>query len=387
MASEPETPASAAAESRESRPLAAWQRLMDAAGKPDVQSDMLQVIKTVIAATAAWWISLYLLDSQVPFLAPWVALMTMHVTVYQTVARGIQTAIASVLGVALSFVIGVYLEVNVWTFALAMVIGLLGARVPRLRAEGIGIATTAIFLLASGFDDQQPLLVDRLLEIGVGVAVAILVNLIIIPPLREREAAGVVDDINRRTGSVLENMAEELSSSWDTDKADAWFRETASMSQEVESAWRSVRFAKESRWVNPRYLLQLRRRKEESGETSYVEILQRVDEGVSHLRHLTRTLRDAPDAQGGWGATFRERWVEIVRDAGRAIADPDIEVEPVRDRLTALSVEMGKGRDLPDEDWPLYGSLLASTRHIVVIVDDVASARAARESGRENPQT
>ena len=108
--------------------------------------------------------------------------MTMQFTVYHTFISGIQTAIASVIGVGLSFVIGTYLDVNVWTFGLAMVIGLIGARVPKLRAEGIGIATTSIFLLASGFDDQQPLLYDRILEILLGVAVAIAINLIIFPP-------------------------------------------------------------------------------------------------------------------------------------------------------------------------------------------------------------
>lgn len=70
----------------------------------------------------------------------------------------------------------------------------------------------------------------------------------------------------------------------------------------------------------------------------------------------------------------------MARDAGRAIADPDAEVEPIADRLSALAVDLADHTELPRRSWPLYGSLIASMQHIAVIVDDVASARAAREA-------
>ena len=157
------------------------------------------------------------------------------------------------------------------------------------------------------------------------------------------------------------------------------------MSEELDSAWRTVRFARESEKMNPRTRLTVpsrtRRGPSPAADASYEEILARVDEGISHLRHLARTLRDATYDDGEWDSTFRERWVEIVRDAGRAIADPDTEVEPIHDRLTALAADVSEDGRLPRRSWPLYGSLIASMRHIAVIVDDVASAREAREAG------
>ncbi|MEO2095888.1 MAG: hypothetical protein ABGX90_01895 [Brachybacterium sp.] len=62
-------------------------------------------------------------------------------------------------------------------------------------------------------------------------------------------------------------------------------------------------------------------------------------------------------------------------------------MEPIEDRITALAREMATDRSLPEESWPLYGFLLSSMRHIAVIVDDVASAREAREATTENPRT
>ncbi|MGP5638832.1 FUSC family protein [Brachybacterium tyrofermentans] len=363
------------------------QKLWAAAVQPEAVTGWLQIAKAVIAGTVAWWLSRDVLDSQMPFLAPWTALLTVHLTVYRSVSRGLQTLVASILGVALSFVIGAWLGVSVGTFALALAVGMVLALVPWIRDEGVAIATTAIFVLGAGFGQQQPLLLDRILEIGLGVAVGIAVNLLIIPPLREKQAARYVDSINRRMGGVLVDMADEFATAWDTERADAWVEETRSMSRELASAWQEVHFARESERGNPRTRRAgalLRRHRgtpaDDAEEASYEEILARVEEGISNLRHLSRTLREGAYAEGEWDDRFRQRWVAVVRDAGRSIADPDAEVEPIADRLSALALDLADNTELPRRSWPLYGSLIASMLHIAVIVDDVASARAARET-------
>lgn len=362
------------------------ERATDLVRRPEFVTDLLQIIKSVVAATAAWWISAAVLDSQMPFLAPWTALLTVHATVYRSLSRGAQSTVASTIGVALSFVIGNYLGVSIWTFALALFIGLIGARLSWIRDEGVAIATTAIFILGGGFDSQQPLLLERISEVALGVAVGLVVNLIVVPPIRDRQASRYIDSINRRMGDVLISMSQEFSDSWDTDRAEVWFRETESMSNELSTAWQSVRFARESRRVNPRgdlrmkvHTKRLNNVHEQADAESYENILQRIDEGISHLRHLARTLQEASYADGEWDTHFRRQWSEIVNDAGRSIADPDAEVEPVHDRIEDLSRNMSDDNHLPRTSWPLYGSLITSMRHIALIVDDVASARAARE--------
>lgn len=361
--------------------------LWSAAVQPESVTGWLQIAKAVIAGTVAWWLSRDVLDSQMPFLAPWTALLTVQLTVYRSVSHGLQTLVASILGVALSFVIGVGLGVSVGTFALALAVGMLVALVPWIRDEGIAIATTAIFVLGAGFGEQQPLLLDRIVEIALGVGVGVVVNLLIVPPLREKQASRYVDSINRRMGGVLVDMADEFATAWDMERADAWVEETRAMSEELGGAWQMVRFARESERGNPRTRRATGRSRRGQGatadhaeEASYEDILARVEEGISHLRHLSRTLREGAYADGEWDDRFRERWVAVARDAGRAIADPDAEVEPIADRLSALAVDLADHTELPRRSWPLYGSLIASMEHIAVIVDDVASARAAREA-------
>lgn len=361
-------------------------RLRRLLGEPEVATDLLQIVKCVVAATAAWWISGSLLHSTVPFLAPWTALLTVHATIYRSLSRGVQTTVASAVGTGLSFVIGAYLGVSPWTFGLALMVGLVGSRLSWLRDEGIAIATTAIFILGSGFSSQTPVLADRLVDVGLGVGVGIVVNLLLIPPLRNEQAARYIDHMNRRIGDILIEMAEELSTSWSTDRIDAWLDETIASDDELNSAWQTVRFARESARMNPRQRVSARTlsaqrssRRSEGRPAPYEDILSRLGEGIAHIRHLVRTLQAATRAESPWGDQFRSVWVDILADTGHAIQDPDAEVEPLYDRITALVDRFPAGSGQRDREWPLYGSLITSLRHIVIIVDDVASARRARE--------
>lgn len=361
-------------------------RLRHWASGPETLTDVLQITKSVVAATTAWVLSIYVLGSEMPFLAPWTALLTVHATVYRSFARGAQTTVSSAAGVGLSFVVGHFLGVSPWTFALALLVGMVVSRFRWIKDEGAAIATTAIFVLGGDYAAQESLLMDRILEVGLGVALGVVVNLLVLPPLRDQQASRYVDSINRRMGGVLLNMADEFDESWDTEQAEAWLAETNSMTSELNSAWGVVRFARESQVANPRLRVRVRRaraehhQRTEDGKIQYEEILSRLDEGISHLRNLTRTLREAAYVDSGWDTRFRENWVNIVRGASEAIADPEGEVEPYYQRLDQLASEMSDAQNLPHSAWPLYGALITSVRHIVLVVDDVGSAREARES-------
>jgi len=374
-----------------------WHRLADRLRSRDLLTDLVQIVKSVLAATLAWWISVWGLHSELPFLAPWIALLTVQVTVYRSVRSGVQIWVASAIGVGVSYLVGTFLGVSVWTFALAVLVGLVGARLPWLRTEGVAIATTAIFVLGSGFGSQEPLLNNRLLEAAIGVAVALLVNLLVAPPLRKRQAARHVDGVNRRMGEILIEMADELESSWDTDRADVWVQETMALSQRLSSVGQAVQVARESARLNPRdsshwphltsERAQQRRQVANEGSVNYEEIFARLGEGIATLRDLALTVRDSTHADGRWDEYFRGQWVGILRDAGRSIHDPHADVEPVQDRLDGLAGRMSRSDGLPPgADWPVYGALITGLHRIAVIVDDVASAQGARDPSQPNPQ-
>lgn len=342
--------------------------------KPETLSDFLLVGKAVVASTIAWALAVFVLGSQVAFMAPWTALLTVHATVHRSLSRGAQTTVSSAVGMGLAFIIMHFFGVQVWTFALALLVGLLGARLSWIRDEGVAIATTALFI----FTADDPMFSDRFIELLLGVGVGIVVNLLVLPPLKDRQAARYVDSINRRMGTVMVEMADELKNSWDSNSADNWLDETLSMSRELDSAWQTVRLARESERHNPRKII--RHRQSGKQEVSYEEILDRIEEGISHLRNLIRTIREASCQVDSWDEQFRSGWGQIVNDVGLAIADPQGDVSPQVDRLHNLSDQMSASDDLPDIEWPLYGGLITSLHNIMVIVDDVASARQARQT-------
>lgn len=349
-------------------------RAADHVRHPATLTGLLQIVKSTVAATLAWWLAVEVLQSQQSFLAPWTALLTVHLTVSRSLVRGVQTFISSTLGVLLSLVVGIYLGVAIWTYALAILVGLLVALLPGIRKEGGAVATTAIFLLSQGFNADGPMLIDRILEVGTGVAVGVAVNLILVPPLRDHQAARLVDDLNERIGAVLDSMATEFAESWDTEQAEEWLADIERMRNDLISTWDEVEFAQESRERNPRSLMHNKK------GANYKEILYRVDEGIAHLRHLARTLDESSHSSNEWDNRFREQWAEVAGSAARRIANPDAEVEPISDRLDEITREMSEGYDLPSLEWPVYGSLIASLRNIAVVVDDVASAREARDA-------
>ncbi|OAV60678.1 hypothetical protein A6F49_11315 [Enteractinococcus helveticum] len=347
--------------------------------EPETTADLLLASKAVIAGTSAWALSVGVLGTDVAFMAPWTALLTVHATVHRSLSRGVQAAVSSAVGMGLAFVILYFLGVNIWTFALVLFIGLMGARLSWIRDEGIAIATTAIFI----FTSDDPMFADRFIELILGVSVGIVVNMMVLPPLRDRQAARYVDSINRRMGAVLVDMADEFSESWDVEQADAWLEETQSMSEELNSAWQTVRLARESRRENPRRLLR-RKFRDEDDDFDYEAVLNRIDEGISHLRNLTRTMREATWAISSWDDRFRKGWVRIAHDLGEAIADPDGDVQAQNERLDELVTGMSHAGNLPNMQWPMYGAMLSSLRHIIQIFSDVTSSRASRQTPEDN---
>lgn len=358
---------------------------------PETATSIIQILKSTIAGTLAWWLAVVVFHSDFPFLAPWIALLTVHATVYRSLNRGLQMLVSSVAGVGLSFLIGNYLGVSVWTLALALLIGMAASRLKWIEDEGVAIATTAIFVFSSGYADNEVLLVERIIDVALGVGVGLLVNLLLVPPLRDAQAARYVNHINQRMGDVLIGIADDLTESWDSERAEARVDEAVAVDAEVDAAWHSVLVARESRWANPRLRMRLARRSGRAdsrteAQIPYEQILERVGEGGAHLRHLARTLRESTIEGTRWDPAFLDPWVEIVRDAGHAIKDPDVDVEPIHERLASLTHQLSDAERLPQDHWPLYGSLITSMQHIARIVDDVASARQAREAARENPR-
>jgi hypothetical protein len=152
-------------------------------------TNALQIVKTVLAAVVAWVLAVHVFDIEQAFLAPWAALLTVHATVYRTLRRGVQQVGATVLGVLVAFALGSIFGLNALSLGLTILVGLIAGSVRGLRAETTTAAATALVVLTTGASDDPSMLVSRLLDTGIGIAVGLIVNLLVWPPLRDRSAA------------------------------------------------------------------------------------------------------------------------------------------------------------------------------------------------------
>lgn len=55
---------------------------------PRTRSDLVQILKAVLAAVLAWYVAAHQLGLTESFMAPWTAMLTVHATVYRSFTRG-----------------------------------------------------------------------------------------------------------------------------------------------------------------------------------------------------------------------------------------------------------------------------------------------------------
>ena len=348
-------------------------RALTSLREPATQTDLLQITKAVVAAVAAWVLAVQYFGLQQPFLAPWAALLTVHATVYRTFWRGAQSVLATALGIGLSFVVAEIVGLGAVSLGLALLGGLLLSRAGVLRDEGVTVATTAMFVLTTGYEQQQTMLLDRFLDTAIGVVVGIVANLVIVPPLNDRSAQQQVDRINEKLGVLMSEMATEMRSTWSEERSQSWIEQTRDMDEDLDHAWQLVRHAHESGWWNPRRRLAGRA----MAPTQYEEVLRRLEEGIAQTRAMARTIHESTRSAHEWDPRFRDPWLDILEETGRRVSDVDADVSSLHDRLDDLTRELAS-EDLPGLLWPVYGALTAGLLNVVDIVDDVATSRPVR---------
>lgn len=352
-----------------------WERLRkkidDRISDPIWWNDGLQLLKTVLAAVAAWVIAKSVLDLPQPFLAPWAALLVVHATVYRTFSKGTQQVAATVVAVLLATAVGESFGLSTWAVALLLVLALLLGAVPWLGVEATTIATTGLVVLTTGFESDR-LLISRLLDTGIGVAVGMLVNVIVWPPLRRRTAAEAMDRIDDGIGELLVDIAGGLGDGCQDEDVTAWIDRTRDLDGDLEHAWALVRQAQESARMNPR-----RPAREMKNPEKWHDLLRRMEQAVAEARSLARTLGGQKAHRETWGEAFAEPWISMLGDTGRAASQADpAALADVRRRLEAFTEELRATERSPE--WPIYGALIINLRNIVDAMGKVAEANPIR---------
>jgi uncharacterized membrane protein YccC len=330
-------------------------------------NDVLQLVKTVLAAVAAWVLAASVLDLPQPFLAPWSALLVVHATVYRTFSKGTQQVAATVVAVLLAAMVGELMGLTTVAVAVLLVVALLLGAVPWLGSEATTIATTGLVVLTTGFESDT-MLISRLLDTAIGVGVGLLVNVLVWPPLRRRTAAEAMDRIDDGVGALLKDMAGGLGDGCQDEDVDEWIERTRALDGDLDGAWSLVRQAQESARMNPRRSARPMKNPEE-----WHGLLRRMEQAVAETRSLARTLGGQQAHRDTWGEAFADPWITMLWDTGQAAAEADADAfHDIRRRLETLSEEMRATER--SSEWPIYGALIINLRNIIDAMDVVAEA-------------
>lgn len=351
-------------------------RLADRLRDRLVWTDVLQLFKTVAAAVIAWLVAVEVFSLPQSFLAPWAALLTVHATVYRTLARGLQQAAAAVAGVLLAFAVAFSLGVNWISLALVLLAARALGALPAMRAEPTTAAATALVVMLTGYSDDGGMLLARLADTFIGISVGLAVNFVVWPPLRDRSAARRIDDLDDRLGALLAEMSGSLRSG-DDPEPDRWVERTRELDHRIDDAWADVRRARESGRLNLRR--QAARRIRDT--RSLGEVLVGLEQAVADTRSMARTIGRA-GAVAGWEPRFRDAWLAILGRAADAVRDADAGAA----RRACEDLE-GVARRLPDGDGdrtrrPAHGALVVNLRNILEAMAPVASAQPVRVRSR-----
>ncbi len=290
--------------------------------------------KTAAAAALAWYLAPFvpLAQSEYSYYAPLGVLVSMYPTVARSASSGLQAVVGLALGIGLGLaslsVVGLGLPRIV---AVAIVI-LLGVLLAGVRALGVGrdwVAIAALFVLLLGGADPDGYSSSYLITMGFGVLVGVIVNLMVVPPLRVERARDRLSLLRDDLGRALHRIADSLAGrAFDPATADA---ATAGLMGTLAEVREEVDLADESRRYNPRGR---RLRMPRDLNRRRLDALTGTADATRELSAALTRLTAAPDVDTRLPADARRALADAVEAVSQLVVTPP-EPEGTAEQLRA----------------------------------------------------
>nr|WP_194241344.1 FUSC family protein [Galbitalea soli] len=321
---------------------------------------IIQVIKTSIAAIAAWLLSVALLHQPLPIFAAIAALLVVQPSVSQSFARGVERSLGVIAGVALAYGIGALFGRSSVIVLGVIVVALLVAWAFRLSPGSANqIPISAMLVLAIGA--QTPgYAVDRIIETVLGALVALVVNAAIAPPVALAPAHLAVQRLVHDCAAALEAVADALTTEQTGEQLDALLARARELRPLRDTAQSAISAGAESLTLNAR---RGRHRRILERDT---ELFARLSILVTRIVGMSRTVHDNWDAEVVDDPTVHDIAREMRRAAHdlRIVAgDGDAALPTGPPEPPALTAPLEVLRPHPTQ-WMLIGSLLEDMRRV-----------------------
>ena len=237
----------------------------------------LRTAKTTLAAVLSFVVAQQLGTSPQPVLAPLTALLVVQLTMYETVASGLQRVASVVAGVLIAIGVATYVGLTWWSLGAVVAASLIIGRLLRLGANLLEVPISAMLVLAVG--GAEGVALDRIYETLIGAGVGVAVNALIAAPLYVQPASDALGELAERMAAFLRQLADQLGAGWSREAADRMLNEARHLGDEVARADRTLARAQDSARFNPR-----------GGQAR--EALPRLRTGLTGLEHTYLTIRN-----------------------------------------------------------------------------------------------
>src|SRR5689334_12511948 len=110
----------------------------------------LRTAKVTLAAVLAYSVADLLNTTAAPILAPLTAILIVQVTVYQTVAEGLQRVLSVLAGVVVAVALAAVVGLTWWSLGAAVAVTLVIGQILRLGPHTLEVPISAMLVLAVG---------------------------------------------------------------------------------------------------------------------------------------------------------------------------------------------------------------------------------------------
>jgi uncharacterized membrane protein YgaE (UPF0421/DUF939 family) len=246
-----------------------------------VRSAWLQILQTAVAACAAWFLSVLLLDVDRPTFAPIAAVICLGLAVGERLRRAAELTFGVAFGVAIAdFLVSV---VGVGALQAGLVVALAMVLAVFLGREEVGVkeaAISAMIILITFHSGGSGLPLERFLEALIGGSTALLINALL-PVNPERMVEEAAHPLFDESAAVLEEVAAALESG-DAERAQNAYLKAREIDARVSGLKEAVAAGRETARLAPP------RRRSLGHLELYAAAADQIDLMVRDVRALSR---------------------------------------------------------------------------------------------------
>lgn len=324
---------------------------------------MLQAVKISVATILAWLIAQLLLPTELPIFAAIAALLVLQPSINQTIGKGLERSAGVIGGVLVAFGVGLLFGTSSWIVLLTIVLCILLAWTLRLAPGSANQIPISAMLVLSIGALTPTYAFDRIIETMIGAAVALSINLLIVPPVLLGPAHDTVMLLAAEVADTLDRIATGLRTPQTVPALEELMIKARLLRPMLEAGDKAIAQAQESLTLNPR-------RPRLRGQLDADKELQnRLRALVTRAINMTRALRDHYDDSLRLEPTVQAFSLELgraahdlrlrIRHGGR----PAAEDRPGADDEQALTAPLTIATPHP-QHWILIGSLMEDLRRV-----------------------